>query len=87
MNLELYDQYKRLERGEGIGQHRSGMGEGGMEGGPLSEGGASRAYGNAVAATTTPLRKNALQQSVYKDGMSTGIKVDGGDLIDDGPGP
>jgi len=55
--------------------------------GPGTEvkGGRSRAYGQAVAAQTTPLRKNALQQSVYRDRPSAAGRFDA-DLLGDGPG-
>ena len=43
----------------------------------------SRAYGQAVAAQTTPLRKNGLQQSVYKQVQSAGNRIDV-DILDDG---
>lgn len=65
MNLQLYDQYKRLERGElAAGQQTPGLiDRAGLDVGPHTEGkgGLSRAYGQALAAQTTPLRKNALQ--------------------------
>lgn len=65
MNLQLYDQYKRLERGElAPGLQTPGMMDPvDLDVGPNTEGksGHSRAYGQALAGQTTPLRKNALQ--------------------------
>jgi len=88
MNLQLYDQYKQLERGElprGGTQGSPGAGDGTeLDGGPGTEvkGGASRAYAQGVAAQTTPLRKNGLQHSVYKERQSAGNHIDM-DLLDE----